>query len=167
GLGRGLGRLDDVRGRGLGRRRGVLPRLGQLLLQVGEAGLQRLDLGALRVQLLLQALATGTGGSRCFGHARILSPTRLSGSVPVNDYPSGSATSSLAATSRWKTITGIAGRSSASCGRPRRTIFRPSSPSSPAASTFYGGRHTPHEPPRPHRPPPRTPHRAETPHTHA
>src|SRR5205823_14446080 len=62
------------------------PRLSQLLLHLSEAGLQGLDLGALRVQLRLQAPATGTGGSCCFGHARILWPVRVNGSIPVNDY---------------------------------------------------------------------------------
>ena len=37
---RRLGRLDDVRGRGLGRRRGILPRRRELLLELGDSGLE-------------------------------------------------------------------------------------------------------------------------------
>ena len=38
---RRLGRLDDVRGRGLGRRRGILPGRRELLLELGDSGLER------------------------------------------------------------------------------------------------------------------------------
>ena len=39
--GRRLGRLDDVRRRGLGRCRGILPRRRELLLESGDSGLKR------------------------------------------------------------------------------------------------------------------------------
>ena len=55
GTGRGLGRLNDVGGGGLGGRRGVFACRGQLLLELGHGGAQGLD-------LLLQALASRTGG---------------------------------------------------------------------------------------------------------
>jgi hypothetical protein len=53
----GLGRLDDVGGRRLGRSRGVLARAGQLFLETRHGGLQRVQLDLLSLQLLLQALA--------------------------------------------------------------------------------------------------------------
>ena len=51
---RGRRGLDDVRGRRLGRSRGILTRRGELFLQTRDGRLQVLD-------LLLQALAMGTG----------------------------------------------------------------------------------------------------------
>ena len=56
-----LGGLDDVGGRGLGGSRGVLARSGQLLLETSHGSLQRLQLGALLLQLRLQTLAFATG----------------------------------------------------------------------------------------------------------
>ena len=52
-----LGRLDDIRGRGLGGGRGVLPRCGELCLQLGEGNLEGLQLRLEGVQLRLQPLA--------------------------------------------------------------------------------------------------------------
>src|SRR5262249_59926830 len=59
----GLGRLDDVGGRGLRRGRGVLAEGSDLLAQLGQLGLQDVD-------LRLQPLAVGAGSRSLVLHAR-------------------------------------------------------------------------------------------------
>jgi hypothetical protein len=51
---RRLGRLDDVRGRGLGGRRRILACRSKLFLQLQDEGLKSLDSRALSVELLLR-----------------------------------------------------------------------------------------------------------------
>ena len=55
-----LGRLDDVRGGGLGRVGGILEGRGQLLLQLLDGGLESDELSAQGVNFGLQPLAIGT-----------------------------------------------------------------------------------------------------------
>ena len=56
-----FGRLDDVRRRGLGRRRGILPRRRELLLELRDRGLKRSETRLLRIQLRLQSPTIRTG----------------------------------------------------------------------------------------------------------
>ena len=57
---RRLGRLDDVRRRGLGRCRGILPRRGELLGQLGD---DRFEGGEFRLQGINSRLETKTIGA--------------------------------------------------------------------------------------------------------
>ena len=50
---RRLGRFDDIRGRGLGRSRGVLPRRSELCLQLRDGAIEDIKLRLLRLQLCL------------------------------------------------------------------------------------------------------------------
>ena len=63
-----LGRLDDVRGGGLGGGRGILAGRGELLLQLLDGGLEGDELSAQGVDFGLQPLAIGTRRDRIGFH---------------------------------------------------------------------------------------------------
>ena len=69
---RRLGRLDDVRGRGLGGRGRILACRGELFLQLQDDGLKSLDSRFLSVELLLRTPALRAVGLRFGPHSTLL-----------------------------------------------------------------------------------------------
>ena len=76
-----LGRLDDVRGGGLGRVRGILAGRGELFLQLLDGSLESGELSAQGVDFGLQPLAIGTRGQRIGSHGRTVYMTCISDST--------------------------------------------------------------------------------------
>ena len=78
-----LGRLDDVGGRRLGGVRGILAGRGELLLEAGDGGLERLQPRLLGVQLRLQT-ATVRARLPCLGsHGRLCYMPEYECTTPV------------------------------------------------------------------------------------
>ena len=69
-----LARLDDVRGGGLGRVRGILAGRGELFLQLLDCVLKSGELSAQGVDFGLQPLAIGTRASYRFSCRRVYTP---------------------------------------------------------------------------------------------
>src|SRR3954447_18685810 len=68
---RGLGRLDEVRGRWLGGGGRIFARGGQLRLHLAQGGLEFGNFGRERIDLRLQPFAVGTRGSGFDSHAAL------------------------------------------------------------------------------------------------
>src|SRR5262245_5502137 len=119
---RRLGGLDDVGRRRLGGVGGILAGRGELPLQLGDDGSERLQLGAQGVDLRLQPLAIGTRGCNVGGHGgRVYaSPDRQSTLWTVTWWPAS------------------ASRRSTRC--PRRVTTSPAAPRSGRAGRTSGYR---------------------------
>ena len=77
--GRGLGRLDDVRRRGLGRSRGVLVGSSKPFLKLSDSRFQLVDLSTLGLELSLQAPATRTGKTTPLRHTPVVHGSSCNG----------------------------------------------------------------------------------------
>src|SRR5512135_2265673 len=83
---RRLGRLDDVRRRRLGGGRGILPRRGELLLQLGDRGAEGRQLPLQGIQLGAQPPTTWASGLDLGSHGLRDYARRLKDTTPVNGY---------------------------------------------------------------------------------
>src|SRR5512135_2572162 len=83
---RRLGWLDEVGGRGLGRRRGVLARLGELLAQLGDDLLEGGEFRLQDIHSRLEPSAIGAADRVLGSHGGLFYMPGDKGTTPVNGH---------------------------------------------------------------------------------